>query len=235
MPSPVEALPCGSRSISSTRSPTAARAVARLIAVVVLPTPPFWLATAMMRARRAAGWRADRRQAWRGSRATCCKRRTTPRGSVRLWRRLDTFIVQDLRASVNSSSTRSPLRNRQTLSGPRNGAARSSSRASGAQARAVTTSTATRRHCLDPARHGSRRALRSTRAASRRKAAFARSPRPAGHRGTPRIASTRPGNPAPLPRSTRLRAAVGMKRQKLRGIEDMPAPEIGQGARGRPD
>src|SRR5580692_9090770 len=45
MPSPVEALPCGSRSISSTRSPTAARAVPRLMAVVVLPTPPFWLDT----------------------------------------------------------------------------------------------------------------------------------------------------------------------------------------------
>ena len=46
MPSPVEALPWGSRSISSTDSPTAASAVARLIAVVVLPTPPFWLAIA---------------------------------------------------------------------------------------------------------------------------------------------------------------------------------------------
>src|SRR5690242_15355655 len=32
--------------MSSTRSPTAARAVARLIAVVVLPTPPFRLAIA---------------------------------------------------------------------------------------------------------------------------------------------------------------------------------------------
>src|SRR6266404_3230146 len=46
MPRPVEALPWGSRSISSTCSPTAASAVARLIAVVVLPTPPFWLAIA---------------------------------------------------------------------------------------------------------------------------------------------------------------------------------------------
>ena len=41
MPSPVLALPCGSRSMISTRSPTAASAVPRLIAVVVLPTPPF--------------------------------------------------------------------------------------------------------------------------------------------------------------------------------------------------
>src|SRR5258708_36666106 len=46
MPKPVDGLPWGSRSISSTCSPTAARAVARLIAVVVLPTPPFWLAMA---------------------------------------------------------------------------------------------------------------------------------------------------------------------------------------------
>src|SRR5579863_476189 len=34
------------------RCSAAASAVARLTAVVVLPTPPFWLATAMMRARR---------------------------------------------------------------------------------------------------------------------------------------------------------------------------------------
>src|SRR5580700_10735038 len=48
-PSPVDALPCGSESSSSTRSPTADRAVLRLIAVVVLPTPPFWLAMARTR------------------------------------------------------------------------------------------------------------------------------------------------------------------------------------------
>src|SRR5271165_4445869 len=49
IPRPVEALPCGSRSISNTFSPVTASAVARLIAVVVLPTPPFWLAIAKMR------------------------------------------------------------------------------------------------------------------------------------------------------------------------------------------
>src|ERR1700732_4830761 len=49
MPSPVEALPWGSRSTISTCSPVAASAVPRLIAVVVLPTPPFWLATASTR------------------------------------------------------------------------------------------------------------------------------------------------------------------------------------------
>ena len=50
-PSPVEALPCGSMSTISTVSPIAASAVPRLIAVVVLPTPPFWLASARTRGR----------------------------------------------------------------------------------------------------------------------------------------------------------------------------------------
>src|SRR5450432_2453474 len=50
MPRPVEALPWGSRSTISTGSPAAASAVPRLIAVVVLPTPPFWLTTARTRA-----------------------------------------------------------------------------------------------------------------------------------------------------------------------------------------
>ena len=59
MPSPVEALPCGSRSTISTRSPIAASAVPRLIAVVVLPTPPFWLASERMRGWPACGiWRS---------------------------------------------------------------------------------------------------------------------------------------------------------------------------------
>ena len=45
-PSPWEALDCASMSTSSTFSPDWARFAARLIAVVVLPTPPFWLAIA---------------------------------------------------------------------------------------------------------------------------------------------------------------------------------------------
>ena len=49
MPQPMVALPCGSRSISSTRRRVAASEAARLTAVVVLPTPPFWLAMAMTR------------------------------------------------------------------------------------------------------------------------------------------------------------------------------------------
>ena len=48
-PQPIVALPCGSLSISSTRRWVAASEAARFTAVVVLPTPPFWLATAMTR------------------------------------------------------------------------------------------------------------------------------------------------------------------------------------------
>ena len=39
-------LPCGSTSTSRTRRSASASEAARLMAVVVLPTPPFWLATA---------------------------------------------------------------------------------------------------------------------------------------------------------------------------------------------
>ena len=48
-PQPMVALPCGSMSMSSTRRRVAANEAARFTAVVVLPTPPFWFATAMMR------------------------------------------------------------------------------------------------------------------------------------------------------------------------------------------
>src|ERR1700759_736690 len=55
MPRPVEALPCGSMSITRVGSPTAARAVPRLMSVVVLPTPPFWLATTRTRGLAGSG------------------------------------------------------------------------------------------------------------------------------------------------------------------------------------
>ena len=41
MPEPMVALPCGSRSTTSTRWPTRASPAARLTVVVVLPAPPF--------------------------------------------------------------------------------------------------------------------------------------------------------------------------------------------------
>src|SRR6476661_10444576 len=49
-PSPTDNAPGGSKSTSSTRRPTSARAAPRLMVVVVFPTPPFWLHMAMMRA-----------------------------------------------------------------------------------------------------------------------------------------------------------------------------------------
>src|SRR6188472_376332 len=43
MPSPTDSDPCGSKSTRSTFRPYSASAAPRLIVVVVLPTPPFWL------------------------------------------------------------------------------------------------------------------------------------------------------------------------------------------------
>ena len=54
-PNAVDALPWGSRSITSTERPPRARAAARLTALVVLPTPPFWLATTKIRVAGGAG------------------------------------------------------------------------------------------------------------------------------------------------------------------------------------
>ena len=55
MPLPMVALPCGSRSTSSTRRFVAPRLAARLTLVVVLPTPPFWFVIARMRAIASSG------------------------------------------------------------------------------------------------------------------------------------------------------------------------------------
>src|SRR5216684_3510475 len=48
-PKPLVEFDCGSQSTSSVLTSAAASEAARLMAVVVLPTPPFWLATAMTR------------------------------------------------------------------------------------------------------------------------------------------------------------------------------------------
>src|SRR5512141_80550 len=54
-PTPLDALPCGSMSTISVRRSAAAKLAARFTAVVVLPTPPFWLAMAMMSGRDGMG------------------------------------------------------------------------------------------------------------------------------------------------------------------------------------
>ena len=46
-PKPLVAFDCGSQSMSRLFTSAAANYAAKLMAVVVLPTPPFWLATAM--------------------------------------------------------------------------------------------------------------------------------------------------------------------------------------------
>src|SRR5580704_4197793 len=46
-PRPPVELACGSQSMRRVGRPSRAMAAARLMAVVVLPTPPFWLTTAM--------------------------------------------------------------------------------------------------------------------------------------------------------------------------------------------
>ena len=47
-PRPLDVLPCGSASTTSTRLPSAATQADRLTLVVVLPTPPFWFVIAMI-------------------------------------------------------------------------------------------------------------------------------------------------------------------------------------------
>src|SRR6266540_4478743 len=47
IPSPAVRLACGSMSTQRTLNPSSASAPPRLIAVVVLPTPPFWFAIAI--------------------------------------------------------------------------------------------------------------------------------------------------------------------------------------------
>src|SRR5271165_20634 len=62
-PRPLDAFDCGSQSTSSVGAWREARDAARLIAVVVLPTPPFWLVTAMTRAMSPIR-RLDREAPW---------------------------------------------------------------------------------------------------------------------------------------------------------------------------
>ena len=77
-PSAVEALPWGSRSMTSTRSPCWASAAAMFTAVVVLPTPPFWFATTITRVASGRGSAAPRTAHPAGP--ARCARRPAPAG-----------------------------------------------------------------------------------------------------------------------------------------------------------
>src|SRR5947209_6837922 len=75
-PRPTDNAPCGSKSTSRTRRPYSDRAAPRLMVVVVLPTPPFWLHSASTRA-------GPCRSTGRGSRSRGTGRPVGPRLSVR--------------------------------------------------------------------------------------------------------------------------------------------------------
>ena len=137
MPSPVEALPCGSRSMISTSSPIAARAVPRLMAVVVLPTPPFWLARARMR-----GWLMMLRPYHARGPMTFRSPDDDDAGGGSVTLGINSAsILQDLRESVNSRAASWPFGNSPTAPAVQRGSLRARSSGSGASARAVTTST----------------------------------------------------------------------------------------------
>jgi hypothetical protein len=58
-PSALVVFACGSQSMTSVRCSATAREAPRLTAVVVFPTPPFWLAMAIMRAKLSPRCRAN--------------------------------------------------------------------------------------------------------------------------------------------------------------------------------
>ena len=92
-PRAVEAFPCGSRSTTSTRCPSWARAAAMFTVDVVLPTPPFWLATTITRV--AVGTRQRRAASGRrAGRSTVCS--AARASGVR--------VVAELRSGVAATS-----------------------------------------------------------------------------------------------------------------------------------
>ena len=170
--------------------PQAASAVPRLMAVVVLPTPPFWLAIANTRPICGALRLTIRRT------ANSLKLQEDALDPDRLGT-ISACICQLCRAAVNSCATFSPLRNRQSA-GSSTGSASPRSRGKGASARAVTTSprrpcsASIRRREPPPAPGDARRLTQELGLAL-----IALDQMDA--RATPSSARTRPGSPAPLP------------------------------------
>src|SRR5208282_1138001 len=76
-PRPLVEFDCGSQSTSSVLTSAAASEAARLMAVVVLPTPPFWLATAMTRPMILFSWCCGSEYANPSAKSTldCCANR----------------------------------------------------------------------------------------------------------------------------------------------------------------
>ena len=117
-------------------------------------------------------------------------------------------IFHLFRASVNSVSADLPFKNILNPVSDKSGAAKFSSFSRDAQARAVTTSAFSGLICSILLVNIVAGAF-NNRAASRKKLAFRASDSIRMTSGAPRIASTRPGNPAPLPKSTIRCAASG--------------------------
>ena len=189
-PSPVEALPCGSRSTSSVRQPVAAMAVAMLMAVVVLPTPPFWLAIAMPIMRMPGPPFADENS------------------RVRIGYRL--FHVEHLPESLQAVLTihraaERPFGNSQTVARVEKRADKSSSLASGAKARAEITPASQAFHTFERDDPSTRQLFEpefaDARVQATRPCACAIRPGSSGMSGRSER-HTKPGNPAPVPRSS---------------------------------
>ena len=180
--------------MTSTRWPAAASAVARLIAVVVLPTPPFWLASATMRARRAAG--TARGSASSLARLTGnllqAKNDPPPVGQALFDRHSHCpgfagqgqFLLEPLAFGKQAERV-----GREKWRGQIEQAGRAARRRERSRHR---------RDAAAPPRCGmaeSSTSAPATRAASRRKADLRESASISSTPGTPRIASTRPGKP----------------------------------------
>ena len=229
-PRPSVALACGSTSASNVLQPASAMQAATLTAVVVLPTPPFWLTIAKTVPTVDRGYRPERsstgssgvsagavsapsrpgagiRPAWARSCARPPDAAPAPRGTARPRAPPRPPCPSSAAAappSRSSSASRCPFHATRTPPSRRSGAAYSSSTFSGARARAVTTSQAPM-----PSRHSSARAV-TTSAFASPMAAMQRSMnaplRPTLSTSTTRAsgraaASGSPGMPAPAPRS----------------------------------
>ena len=244
MPSPVEALPCGSRSTISTRSPIGGERGAEIDRRGGLADP------ALLVGERQDAWVAGRLRRpillinlinyGHARLAICCRGSGAPPDSVEFddpavvrrcgWNGCGR-ILQYLVASVNSASTSWPLRNSAFAPLCASGSAKPISSCKGASARAVTQSTGPTTlstispmsaKCTVPGAE----VTRSPRVERRPSWHCAR---PDGHALPPVSARARarttPGNPPPLPRSTQI-LADGARPNSCSQIGDVACPQI---------
>ena len=217
--------------------PTAARAVPRLMAVVVLPTPPFWLATTRTRGRFPAG--PATLTGSNGTDMALLPNFKDRSGGIGLagvpddghpprFMGFGQFNPNrlSLEEQVHGLRTLKLLCIAQELAERRAGPGRDHIERLG---RGVFhAGVADLRLNLHPRGGGFEEGTFLGRGFDR-----ARCESPARSRS--RQASTRPGKPAPLPRSTRLIASAGISGSQLRRVPDMTMPDLGQRDCARPD